>query len=176
MTSFSTLLQQNCFATDLTDRRAAAKELETTYGCEINCVAIDPSVQFAHHAKGCIVIASKLSANVIIFQNVTIGSNQKFNRHTNQWENLGNPVLGENVIVADGAKILGPVVIGPNTVIGAGAIITKDVPADSLAYGVNQIRPRDLTYDLIFHDPLPTREENLAACQAVIARAELVKH
>jgi serine O-acetyltransferase len=47
------------------------------------------------------------------------------------------PILAEGVIVADGAKVLGPIVIGENTVIGTGAIITKDVPPNSIAYGVN---------------------------------------
>lgn len=170
MSDFQTLYQQNCFAKDINERQRAAKELERNYGCEINCLEIDPTVKFAHHGRNCIIIASKISEQVVIFQNVTIGSNQKFNKQSQQWENLGNPVIGKKVVIADGAKILGPIIVGDNSVIGAGAIITKDVPADSIAFGVNQIKPKDSNYDLVFHDPMPDREDNVSACQEVISR------
>ncbi|MCR8649949.1 serine acetyltransferase, partial [Leptospira interrogans serovar Bataviae] len=44
-----------------------------------------------------------------------------------------------------------PVIIGENSVVAAGAIITKDIPPDSVAYGVNQFRPKDKNYDLVFN-------------------------
>ena len=72
------------------------------------------------------------------------------------------------MVIADGAKVLGPVMIGAHTVIGAGAIITKNVPANSVAYGVNQIKPRDPNYDLVFHTPLPDQQAILTACQHLI--------
>ena len=96
----------------------------------------------------------------------------KFNKITNQWENLGNPVIGPNVVISDGAKVLGPIIIGANSVIGAGAIITKDVPANSVAYGVNRIKPKDDTYDLVFHNPMPTPDAIITACEALIAKSE----
>ena len=142
MSNFKILLQQNCFATDPDQRQKAAQALEQQYNCEINCVALAPDVQFAHHGRGCTIAAAKIDQHVTIFQNVTLGSNQRFNRQTQQWEHLGGPVIGNDVVIADGAKVLGPVMIGAHTVIGAGAIITKNVPANSVAYGVNQIKPR----------------------------------
>ena len=60
-------------------------------------------------------------------------------------------IYQKGVIVSDGAKILGPIIIGKNTIIGAGAIITKDIPANSIAYGVNQYKPKNLDYDLVFN-------------------------
>ena len=171
MTKFETLLQQNLFSEDPETRQSAAEALEEKYGAEIHGIEMDPTLRFAHHARGCTVIASKIEANVVIYQNVTIGSNQRFNHTTNQWENLGNPVICEHVIVADGAKILGPIIIGANSVIGAGAIITKDVPANSVAFGVNQVKPRDPNYGLVFAEPLLSRDDTIAACQALIKRA-----
>lgn len=168
MSNFKTLLQQNCFATDPEQRQKAAQALEQQYNCEINCVALAPDVQFAHHGRGCTIAAAKIDQHVTIFQNVTLGSNQRFNRQTQQWEHLGGPVIGNDVVIADGAKVLGPVIIGAHTVIGAGAIITKNVPANSVAYGVNQIKPRDPNYDLVFHTPLPDQQAILAACQHLI--------
>ncbi|KRK33155.1 serine O-acetyltransferase [Loigolactobacillus bifermentans] len=168
MSNFKILLQQNCFATDPEQRQKAAQALEQQYNCEINCVALAPDVQFAHHGRGCTIAAAKIDQHVTIFQNVTLGSNQRFNRQTQQWEHLGGPVIGNDVVIADGAKVLGPVMIGAHTVIGAGAIITKNVPANSVAYGVNQIKPRDPNYDLVFHTPLPDQQAILTACQHLI--------
>jgi serine O-acetyltransferase len=84
---------------------------------------------------------------------VTIGSNLRYNRLASEWENVGTPIISKNVVVSDGAKILGPIIVGENSVAAAGAIVTRDVPPDSVAYGVNQFRPKDLNYDLVFnHD------------------------
>ncbi|WP_244165437.1 serine O-acetyltransferase [Flavobacterium phragmitis] len=112
---------------------------------------MDKSVLFAHHGRGCTIVASKICENVVIFQNVSIGANLKYNKITDEWENVGNPIIARNVIIADGAKILGPIVIGENSVIGAGSIITKNIPANSIAYGVNKFKPKDKNYDFIFN-------------------------
>ncbi|MDR0846541.1 MAG: serine acetyltransferase [Lactobacillales bacterium] len=157
--SFDELLKINCFSKNYDEQSHAAELLEWRYCCEINCVDIDESVLFAHHAKGCTVVAAKLCKNVVIFQNVTIGSNQRYNKTQSKWENIGNPILADGVIVADGAKVLGPIIIGENTVIGAGAIITKDIPPNSVAYGVNQYKPKSPDYDLVFSPNMISGEE-----------------
>ena len=88
----------------------------------------------------------------------------------NEWENIGNPIIGKNVIIADGAKIFGPIIIGENSVIAAGAMIAKDIPANSMAYGVNQFRPRDDNYDLIFNSNNVDFEKIIEANNRLIAR------
>ena len=45
-------------------------------------------------------------------------------------------VLGSNVYIGNCAIVMGGVTIGDNVVIGAGAIVTKDIPSDSVAVGV----------------------------------------
>ena len=75
----------------------------------------------------------------------------KFNKTSNEWENVGNPIIGKNVVIADGAKILGPIIIGENSFVAAGAIVAKDMPANSIIYGVNKFKPRDMNYDLVFN-------------------------
>jgi serine O-acetyltransferase len=148
---FEKLVKINCFSKNRILKNVARNLLEKLYCCEINCMEIDRSILFAHHARGCTIIASKICENVVILQNVTIGSNLKFNKKINEWENVGNPIICKNVIIADGAKIFGPIIIGENTIVSAGAIITKDIPANSIAYGVNQVRPKDNNYDLLFN-------------------------
>ncbi|MES2992943.1 MAG: serine acetyltransferase [Pseudomonadota bacterium] len=53
------------------------------------------------------------------------------------------PVFGDNVDIGAGAKVLGPIRIGNNVVIGANAVVLCDVPDDCLAVGVPAIvKPR----------------------------------
>lgn len=49
---------------------------------------------------------------------------------------IARPItVGNNVWFGGGVKVLPGVTIGDNCVIGAGSVVTKDIPADSLAYG-----------------------------------------
>ena len=53
------------------------------------------------------------------------------------------PVIGNNVDIGAGAKILGAIRIGDNVLIGANAVVICDVPDNSIAVGVPAvIRPR----------------------------------
>lgn len=52
------------------------------------------------------------------------------------------PVIGNNVDIGAGAKLLGNIRIGNNVVIGANAVVLMDVPDDSLAVGVPAIIKR----------------------------------
>lgn len=167
---FTTLVKSNCFSKNKMLKKIAGNLLEKGYCCEINCIEIDKSIQFAHHARGCTIIASKICENVVIFQNVTIGSNMKYNKVSNQWENIGNPIICKNVVIADGAKILGPIIIGENSVIAAGAIITKDIPSNSIAYGVNKFKPKDVDYDLVFNPNMIHYEKIIEANKILLAK------
>lgn len=58
-------------------------------------------------------------------------------------EEPGAPMIGNNVDIGAGAKILGKIRIGNNVVIGANAVVLTDVPDNSIAVGVPAIiRPR----------------------------------
>jgi len=46
------------------------------------------------------------------------------------------PILGDEVYVGAGARILGAITIGDRAQIGANAVVLKDVPADHVAVGV----------------------------------------
>ena len=94
----------------------------------------------------------------------------RFNKQSNEWENVGNPIICKNVVIADGAKILGPVIIGENSVVAAGAIITKDIPADSIPYGVNQLKPKDTNYDLVFNPKMLNSEKIIEANKKLIEK------
>ena len=52
------------------------------------------------------------------------------------------PVIGNNVDIGTGAKVLGNISIGNNVVMGANAVVRTDVPDDSVAVGVPAIIKR----------------------------------
>jgi serine O-acetyltransferase len=55
----------------------------------------------------------------------------------------GAPVIGDNVDIGAGAKVLGRIRIGNNVAIGANAVVIADVPDDCIAIGVPAIfKPR----------------------------------
>lgn len=62
----------------------------------------------------------------------TIGENETFNFCKTQTAPV---IIGKNVWIGGGTIILPGVTIGDNTVIGAGSVVTKDIPADTIAYG-----------------------------------------
>ncbi|MDV3253677.1 serine O-acetyltransferase [Devosia sp. BK] len=67
--------------------------------------------------------------DVILRQGVTIG-----NRSQGYPEEA--PVIGNRVVIGAGAKVLGNVCVGDGAVIGANAVVVKDVPPGALAVGV----------------------------------------
>ena len=53
------------------------------------------------------------------------------------------PVIGDDVDIGAGAKLLGPIRIGNNVLIGANAVVLSDVPDNSIAVGVPAVvKPR----------------------------------
>lgn len=68
-----------------------------------------------------------IGKNVTIFHQVTIGSNS-----IRDSKKQGSPVIGNNVYIGCGAKIIGNCHIGENVRVGANCIVTKDVPNNSV--------------------------------------------
>lgn len=68
--------------------------------------------------------------DVLIYHGVTLGGKtlDPIKRH---------PTLGDRVIVGAGAKLIGNITIGNDCRVGANAVVTKDMPAGTVAVGVN---------------------------------------
>jgi serine O-acetyltransferase len=80
------------------------------------------------HPNGIVVHPdAEIGVNCLLFQQVTIGVGGP---------NPGAPVLGGDVNVGAGAKILGGVRIGAGARIGANAVVLQDVPEGATAVGV----------------------------------------
>lgn len=76
---------------------------------------------------------------VVIHPRCTIGDNCYIGPGTVIGGTSGKydvPKIGRNVFVGVGAKILGPISIGDNSVIGANAVVIDDIPSRCLAVGI----------------------------------------
>lgn len=74
----------------------------------------------------------------VFHQEVKIGKNCKILHGVTMGGRAGHkglPVIGDNVLIGVHAQILGNVKIGNNSVVGAGAIVTHDVPDNVVVVG-----------------------------------------
>ncbi len=84
------------------------------------------------HTLGIVLGAAKIGCNVTIYQQVTVGAKQ-----LDFSFDLGlRPVIGDNVVLGSGCKVLGRVIVSDNSIVGANSVVVKDVPVGHLAIGV----------------------------------------
>jgi len=79
---------------------------------------------------------SEIGDNVTIYHMVTLGGISPSINSNEQRETKRHPTLKNNVVVGSGAQILGPIIIGKNVKIGSNAVVTKDVPDNSIMVGI----------------------------------------
>jgi serine O-acetyltransferase len=99
-------------------------------GIEIHPAAKIGKGVFIDHGSGVVIgETTEVGDNVTIYQGVTLGGpgKDKGKRH---------PTIHSNVMISSGAKVLGPIVIGENSKIGANAVVLKDVPPNSTVVGI----------------------------------------
>jgi serine O-acetyltransferase len=100
-------------------------------GCDISYKAVLGKGLRLPHPIGIVIGEGVvIKDEVMIFQQVTFGS------HGKKGEELEYPTIENNVKVYAGAKIIGSVTVGEGGVIGANALINKNVPPYSVAYGI----------------------------------------
>ncbi len=99
-------------------------------GVEIHPGATIGHKFFIDHGMGVVIgETSEIGDNVTLYHGVTLGgtSLEKGKRH---------PTLEDNVVVGAGAKVLGAIVVGAGSRIGANAVVNKPVPPNSVVVGV----------------------------------------
>ena len=97
---------------------------ETTF--TIFCPNIGEGISLSH-PFATIINAEKIGKNLTIRNNTTIGNKG--------WGNSPRPVIGDNVKIGPNVCIIGGVHIGNNVIIGAGAVVVKDIPSNSVVAG-----------------------------------------
>ncbi|TKI55484.1 serine O-acetyltransferase [Brevibacillus antibioticus] len=86
---------------------------------------------FIDHGMGIVIgETTEIVNHVTLYQCVTLGG-------TGKDTGKRHPTIGNNVIISAGAKVLGPIRVGDNAKIGAGAaVILKEVPPNCTVVGV----------------------------------------
>ncbi|WP_256434902.1 serine O-acetyltransferase EpsC [Brevibacillus sp. MS2.2] len=85
---------------------------------------------FIDHGMGIVIgETTEIGNHVTLYQCVTLGG-------TGKDTGKRHPTIGNNVIISAGAKVLGPIRVGDNSKIGAGAVILKEVPPNCTVVGI----------------------------------------
>nr|WP_267884711.1 serine O-acetyltransferase [Paenibacillus sp. IHBB 10380] len=99
-------------------------------GIEIHPGATIGNRLFIDHGMGVVIGETcEIGDDVVIYQGVTLGGTgkEKGKRH---------PTIGNNVVIASGAKVLGSFTIGDQCNIGANSVVLKEVPSNSTVVGI----------------------------------------
>lgn len=99
------------------------------FGCQLGVsTKIGKNVNLDYGGLGVVI-----HERAIIGNNVSIGTCVTIGGTTKKHE---VPVIGENTMISTGAKILGPITIGKNCVIGANAVVLDNIPDNCVAVGI----------------------------------------
>ena len=92
---------------------------------------------FIDHGMGVVIgETSEIGDNVTIYHMVTLGGISPSINSNNQRNIKRHPTLMDNVVVGSAAQILGPVIVGKNSKIGANAVVTKNVEENAVMIGI----------------------------------------
>ena len=147
-------LHQNHF---VLSARALSQFTKFLTGIEIHPGATIGRGLFIDHGSGVVIGETTIIGdNCTIYQGVTLGG-------TGKQTGKRHPTLGNGVMVGAGAKVLGPVEIGDNSKIAAGAVVLANIPENSTAVGIparvvrqNNMKVNDLDQ---IHIPDPVSQE-----------------
>jgi len=108
------------------------------FGVDIHPGATIGNGVMLDHASGVVIGATAIvGSDVYMLHGVTLGATGKptfgAKRH---------PTIGSSVILGAGAAVLGDITVADGCTVGAGAIVTKDVPPGSTVVGINKLLER----------------------------------
>ncbi|WGD36620.1 serine O-acetyltransferase EpsC [Lysinibacter sp. HNR] len=111
----------------------------------ITGIEIHPGATLGHrvfidHGMGVVIGETAIVGNdVMLYHGVTLGG-------TTSVHSKRHPTVGNRVMIGAGAKLLGNITIGEDSVVGANAVVVKDAPARSLLVGIPAtVRPRKMS-------------------------------
>ena len=82
-----------------------------------------------YHNMGRVIDLYSCGVNLTVSQGVTIGLGNE------DATGRKSPIVGDNVLFATNSVVFGPIIIGDNSIIGAGALVTKNVPPNCTVVG-----------------------------------------
>lgn len=116
-------------------KRRFLARMMSQWGRLITGIEIHPGAEigrrfFIDHGMGVVIGETTIIGDdVTLFQGVTLGG-------TGKESGKRHPTLRNNVVVGAGARVLGNIIIGENSRIGAGSVVLRDVPDNSTVVGV----------------------------------------
>ena len=84
---------------------------------------------FLPHTQGTVIGAGTIGRDCTIYQGVTIGAREL----DMEFALERRPIIGDDVVIGAGAKVLGPIEIGARARIGSNANVVRSLPPGSLA-------------------------------------------
>lgn len=87
---------------------------------------------FLPHTQGTVIGAWSIGENATIFQGVTLGAKEL----DFSYEESSRPTVGDGVTIGAGAKVIGGLVLGSDSRVGANAVVLNDVAPGSLVVGI----------------------------------------
>ena len=155
-----------------TAARVLSQWARSKTGIEIHPGAKIGKGLFIDHGMGVVIgETAVVGDNCLLYQGVTLGG-------TGKDKGKRHPTLGNNVLVGNGARILGPFKVGDNARIAAGSVVLSEVPPDSTAVGVpaqivrvhgESVHYADEVDQIDVHDPV------FEKLSALSSRLELVE-
>lgn len=110
--------------------RAISQRAKKKTGIEIHPAAKLGKGLFIDHGMGIVIgETTEIGENCVIYQGVTLGG-------TGKDTGKRHPTLQDNVMISAGATVLGPVIVGEGSKVGAGAVVINDVPPCSTVVGI----------------------------------------
>jgi len=110
--------------------RVVSALVRSATGVDIHPAATIGTGLFIDHATGVVIgQTAEIGNGVTLYQGVTLGG-------TSLEPGKRHPTVEDRVTIGAGAKVLGPVVIGQASRIGANAVVVRDVPPDSVVVGI----------------------------------------
>lgn len=107
-------------------------------GCEIYPQAEIGSGLYIPHFVGIVVgNTTEIGKNCVLFPNVVFGA--AYSPTSKKPIGRRHPKVGDNCVFGANSSIIGKITIGNNVFVGAGSIITKDVPNNAIVVGENRI-------------------------------------
>ena len=82
------------------------------------------------------LVLAAIGKNVTIYNGVSLGARTRQVLDENKNDNTRYPTIENGVTIFSGAKIIGPVTIGKDFIVGANSVVNTSFPANSVIAGV----------------------------------------
>lgn len=110
----------------------ATKWIEITTGIMLNPrTEIGPGLYIGHFGNIIVNANCKIGSNCVFMQGITLGNSGRVGE-----DPMNVPKLGDRVYISTNAIVIGNITLGDDSVVAAGAVLTKSLPPRAIAMGI----------------------------------------